>query len=180
MKIKLETERFFLREVDFCDENGMFELDSNPEVHKYLGNKPVTNIDQIRDYINNLKQQYLENGIARWAVIDKKTNEFIGWSGIKLIKEPINNRTDFYEIGYRLKEKHWGKGIATETTIALIKYSFENLQTDKIYGICDINNSGSKNVLLKSGLILIESFDYDSVEHFWFEIAKSDIKIEFI
>ena len=177
MKIKLETERFFLREVDFCDESGMFELDSNPAVHKYLGNKPITNIDQVRAYINNLKQQYLENGIARWAVIDKKTNEFIGWSGIKLIKEPINNRTNFYEIGYRLKEKHWGKGIATETTVALIKYGFENLQTARIYAICDINNAGSKNVLLKSGLTLIESFDYDGVEHFWFEIAKSDAKI---
>ena len=180
MKIKLETERFFLREVDFCDENGMFELDSNPEVHKYLGSKPVTNIRQVRDYINNLKQQYLENGIARWAVIDKKTNEFIGWSGIKLIKESINNKTDFYEIGYRLKEKHWGKGIATETAVALIKYGFENLQTDRIYAICDIDNAGSKNVLLKSGLTLIESFDYDGVEHFWFEIAKSDAKIDLI
>ena len=41
MKALLETERLILREILPTDIEGMFELDSNPIVHKYLGNKPV-------------------------------------------------------------------------------------------------------------------------------------------
>ena len=38
----IETERLILRPVVDADVDGMFELDSNPEVHKYLGNNPIT------------------------------------------------------------------------------------------------------------------------------------------
>ncbi|MDB5263539.1 MAG: acetyltransferase, ribosomal protein N-acetylase [Adhaeribacter sp.] len=52
MKIFAETERLVLREILPTDIDGMFELDSDLEVHRYLGNKPVTNKDQIIDVIN--------------------------------------------------------------------------------------------------------------------------------
>ena len=44
MDFYIETERLILRDLRDCDLNGMFELDSNPEVHKYLGNKPIKTI----------------------------------------------------------------------------------------------------------------------------------------
>lgn len=56
MKIFAETERLILREMLPTNEAGMFELDSDPEVHKYLGNKPVTDIGQIREVINYVMQ----------------------------------------------------------------------------------------------------------------------------
>ena len=36
MKISIETERLILREVEFIDENDMFEMDSDPDVHLYI------------------------------------------------------------------------------------------------------------------------------------------------
>ncbi len=174
MNIKLETERLILREILPTDEDSLFELDSNPNVQKYVGNKPVQNREEIKKLIQNLHQQYTDNGIARWAVLDKNTNEFIGWSGIKLIKEPMNNHNNFYELGYRFIERYWGKGFATETTIALVDYGFENLKTENIYAICDVENIGSKNVLEKTGLKLIETFNHEGKEHNWFKMTKSE------
>ena len=43
MKIFAETERLFLREIYLTDVAGFFELDSDPEVHRYLGSAPVKN-----------------------------------------------------------------------------------------------------------------------------------------
>ncbi|WP_298155303.1 GNAT family N-acetyltransferase [Flavobacterium sp.] len=174
MNIKLETERLILREVLSTDVDKFFELDSNPNVHKYVGNKPVKDKKEVEKIIQNLQQQYAENGIARWAVIDKTNNELIGWSGIKLIREPMNNHHNFYELGYRFIERFWGKGFATETTIALVDYAFENLNTENIYAICDIENIGSKNVLEKTGLKLVEIFDHEGTAHNWFKMTKSD------
>lgn len=38
MKIFAETKRRILREIIPIDIDGMFELDSDPDVHEYLGN----------------------------------------------------------------------------------------------------------------------------------------------
>lgn len=92
----IETERLFLRELEYSDENDLFEMDSDPEVHLYIENNPVKSIDQIQKAIEMLKKQYQENGIARWAVVDKLTNECMGWSGLKYFDDPLNNHNDFY------------------------------------------------------------------------------------
>jgi len=174
MKIFIETERLILREILPIDEKGLFELDSNPNVHTYLGNNPVENIDQIREVIKMIRQQYIDNGIGRWAIIDKQTNDFIGWTGLKFETETINNHRQYYDLGYRLIEKYWGKGIATETTKATLKYAFDELNLTEIYAICDIGNIASKNVLEKTGLKIIETFELDGIKHHWFRISKDE------
>ncbi len=37
----IETKRLILRELLPLDDVGMFELDSDKAIHKYVGNKPV-------------------------------------------------------------------------------------------------------------------------------------------
>ena len=102
MTFYLETERLILRELLPTDDEAMFELDSNPEVHKYLGNNPVRNIEECRTTIELVRKQYIENGIGRFAMIEKSSGNFTGWTGLKFIKVPINNHINFYEVGYRL------------------------------------------------------------------------------
>ena len=172
MKIFAETERLILREVEYADEDDLFEMDSDPSVHLYIENKPVQSIGEITKIIGMLKKQYLENGIARWAVVDKATNEWVGWSGLKYFNKPLNNHNHFYELGYRFKKKHWGKGYATESSIAILDYGFANFKIDSIFAITDQRNVNSKNVLTKLGFDYIETFDYDGTPTDWFELKK--------
>ncbi|MEQ1733190.1 MAG: GNAT family N-acetyltransferase [Bacteroidia bacterium] len=174
MEIILKTERLFLREVDSVDENDLFEMDSDPEVHIHIENNPVKHIDEIRAVIKMLQQQYKDNGIARWAVINNVTNECLGWAGLKYIKEPLNNHVNFYELGYRFKKKHWGKGYATEASKAIVNYGFTNLAIDKIYAITAIENLNSKKVLQKLNFEPITIFDYDGDLTNWFELKKTN------
>ncbi|QKJ62870.1 GNAT family N-acetyltransferase [Flavobacterium sp. M31R6] len=171
MKSYIETERLILREMIASDDEGMFELDSNPEVHRFLGNKPVKHIDESRLMIENIRKQYVDNGIGRWAVILKKTNEFIGWSGIKLIKETINNHQNFYEIGYRFIQKHWGKGYATEAGLAFVDFAFNEMKVEVLYAYADAGNKGSRHILGKLGMHYVNSFEYDGEEEVWYEIT---------
>ena len=175
MKPCIETERLILRELISSDDVGMFELDSNPEVHLFLGNKPVKSIEESRQYIKNIRQQYVDNGIGRWAVILKESNEFIGWSGIKLIKEPINNHQDFYEIGYRFIQKHWGKGYATEAGLAFVDFAFNEMKVLNLYAYADAGNKGSRNVLEKLGMHYVNSFECDGEEEVWYAMKNPNL-----
>jgi len=173
MKVLIETERLIIRELEYADEKDLFEMDSDPEVHLFIENNPVKSIDEITKVIGMLKVQYKENGIARWAVVDKLTNECVGWSGLKYFNEPLNNHHNFYELGYRFKKKHWGKGFATESSNAILEYGFKNLNVDSIFAVTDPKNLNSKKVLSKLGFTLEETFDYDGDMTDWFELKRT-------
>lgn len=174
MKAQVETERLLLREILSTDIEGMFDLDANSEVHKYLGNKPVKSKEESAEVINFIRQQYIDNGIGRWAIIDKKTNDFIGWTGLKYETELTNNHQNYYDIGYRLRKKYWGKGIATESALAMLEYAFDQLQVNEVYAMADCENDGSNKILKKIGLNYIEKFILDGVEHNWYKIDKTE------
>ncbi|MDO8998734.1 MAG: GNAT family N-acetyltransferase [Bacteroidota bacterium] len=168
----LETERLLLREILPADKDGMFELDKNPEVHRFLGNTPVKDIEQVREVIQFIRQQYTNNGIGRFAIIEKSSNKFIGWCGLKLFKETVNNHTDFYDLGYRLIPKYWNQGYATEASKAWLNYGFETMKLNEIYAMTDSRNLNSNKVLKKLGFNFIEKFDFMGDESDWFKITK--------
>lgn len=175
MKEPIETDRLLLRELLFSDVDGLFELESNPNVHTYVGKKPITHIDQSRAYIDFIHKQYKDHGTGRWAVILKETGEFIGWSGIKFITNEINNHKDFYEIGYRFIEKHWGKGYATEAGKAFVDYAFNVMNVDALYAYADAGNDNSRKILEKLGLQYVNSFEYEEESEVWYELRNPNV-----
>ncbi|QHT67256.1 GNAT family N-acetyltransferase [Rhodocytophaga rosea] len=174
MHIFAETKRFILREILPEDEEGLFELDSDPEVHRYLGNKPVRDKEQVKETIRYIRQQYVDNGIGRWAIIEKSTHHFVGWTGLKLVKEQFNHHINYYDLGYRLLRKYWGKGIATETALASLQYGFDTLHLPQIYAMAHTENAGSNQILTKAGLMLIETFELEGIKHNWYKIEKQE------
>lgn len=172
MKMIAETERLILRELVAEDETAMFELDSDPEVHRYVGNSPVESIEQIQDIIEFIQKQYEENGVGRWAVIEKSSNKFIGWAGLKLFKNEMNKHSNFYELGYRFIKSYWGKGYATEAAKASVKYGIEQLGVKEIFAMTDVENVNSKKVLEKAGFKYIETFDDNGDQTDWFKLSN--------
>jgi ribosomal-protein-alanine N-acetyltransferase len=172
MKIFAETERLILREILPTDDRHLFELDSDPEVHTYVGRKPVTTIAECRAVIENIRGQYQKHGIGRWAVVLKSTHEFIGWAGLKLVTEPVNNHTGYYDLGYRFMRKHWGKGYASEVAGASVKYGFGVLGLKKINAYAHSENLASRKVLEKTDLQFIELFQEAGEENAWYEIKN--------
>lgn len=175
MKEPIETQRLILRELIASDDKGMFELDSNPNVHVFVGKKPVKNIEESQSHIKIIQQQYKDFGAGRWAVVLKETGEFIGWSGIKFITNEINQHKDFYEIGYRFIEKHWGKGYATEAGKAFVDYAFNVMKVDALYAYADKGNENSRKILEKLGMHFVNSFEYEGELEVWYELKNSNL-----
>ncbi|MES2484360.1 MAG: GNAT family N-acetyltransferase [Bacteroidota bacterium] len=167
----LQSARLYYREFLPEDAENMFALDANAEVHRYLGNNPLTDIAQSRVYIELVRAQYKQNGIGRMATFTKDTNDFIGWTGLKL-ESKVNGRERFYDIGYRLLPQFWNKGYATESSKFFIQHAFNNLGIDTINATALKANTASCNALTKSGLLATETFDYNGSEAVWFEIVK--------
>ncbi len=172
MKIFVETERLILREIVETDAAAMYALDSDADVHQFLGKNPIQNTEQALSNITYIRKQYQVNGIGRWAVVEKSTNSFIGWAGLKLITETTNAHINYYDLGYRLIKEYWGKGYATEAANAIVDYGFSVLNLSEIYAIADVQNIPSVHVLEKAGLKRLEVFNYENTPHYWLKIKK--------
>ena len=168
----IETERLLIRNLSTEDSQGLFEMDSDPEVQKYLGNQPIENKSEATVYIENIQKEYKKFGSGRWAVIEKKTGNFIGWCGLKFISTEINSKSQYYDLGYRFIKKYWGKGYATESALACLKYGFEELNQEEIFAMVELNHLASRNILSKLGMKEMNEFEYDNTPHIFYKISK--------
>lgn len=166
MRYILETNRLILRELNLNDAKDFYDLNLNPNVIRYTGDSAFESIKEAETFLENY-QDYLLNGYGRWAVINKFTNKFIGWCGLKFNK--LDSETD---IGYRFFEYEWGKGYATESAIACLNYGFEKLSLRRIIGRAMKENYASIKVLEKIGLIYEKDTEFDGKEAVIYKIEK--------
>lgn len=150
MNIILETQRCLLREFHPDDALEIFNLNTDPEVIRYTGDVAFENVIAAKLFIENYKD-YILNNMGRWTVIRKSDQQFLGWCGLKLIRE--DNTID---LGYRFHRRFWNQGYATETSIACIDYGFKNLQLQSIIGRAEKENKASIHVLEKCGMHYVE------------------------
>ncbi|MHA7843672.1 MAG: GNAT family N-acetyltransferase [Winogradskyella sp.] len=174
MNLKLETKRLYLRPINEGDDQDFFELDSNPKVHEFLGNNPVTSIEQSGDYIKSILQQYKDYGIGRLAMIKKDTGEFVGWSGLKF-ERVVRKEFDYYDLGYRLKEEFWGHGYATEAAIASLNYGFNDLKLKEICAAATSKHRASNTILKKIGFTPSGTFTYDNELCNWYVLQNPNL-----
>ncbi len=174
--MQLETNRLIMRPFEERDAEGLFLLDSNPDVMKYVGGVVSTKIEQSQQMIEFIQKQYKENGVGRLAVIEKSTNTLIGWSGLKYLTSEINGMKNVYELGYRFLPEYWGKGYATETARAALNYAFNEIKTDMVYAMAVTENTGSNRVLQKLGFEEFGTFLDDSDLCYWYRLKKENYK----
>lgn len=162
MKIYLETQRMILRELTFEDEDNLMDLDSDPEVMKYLTlGTPSTRIE-IKEALIRVRELFLKhNGrYGLWAAIEKDSGKFMGWFLFRPDKAEPDN-TDRIELGYRLKKEFWGKGFATEGSRALLKKGFEEYKIPVIFAMAMKRNTSSWHVMKKLGMTYVREYPYD-------------------
>lgn len=173
MNIRIETERLIMRPLEEDDGERLFLLDSNSEVMKYVGVKPLTKLEESAEVVKMIQKQYTENGVGRLAVIEKESNLLIGWSFLKYLTEEINGIKNVYDLGYRFLTEFLGKGYATESAKASLDYGFNVMNLDKICAHAHSENTASNHTLKKLGFEEKGTFEEADGTCFWYEITKN-------
>jgi RimJ/RimL family protein N-acetyltransferase len=159
MRPTILTERLVLRDIAEADAGTLFELDSDPEVMRYIGPRPSPD---VAGYLERIRDVYLPWQVHAWhgirIVQDRTSGEFFGWGFIrpatasKIAAELDWTRSDEVEIGYRYRRSAWGRGIATEAALPLVRLALDDPDTSAIVATALARNAGSLRVLEKLGL----------------------------
>ncbi|WP_153913758.1 GNAT family N-acetyltransferase [Shewanella sp. TC10] len=145
------------------DADLLFELDQDPAVMQYINGGKATSRQEILDVSIPRLAKYLnpEKCWGQWKVSDLD-DVFLGWILIRPMGFFSDKpQFDNLEIGWRFKQVTWGKGIATESALALI--NFISQQQDgitKFSAIADSLNTASIKVMKKIGMKYIETQEF--------------------
>jgi len=170
MSLLFKTERYIIRELKKSDLSGFSDMQCNKKAMDMVPDKTMT-LEEARIDLNIRSTNYITkvNNFDVWAVIDQENNEFIGTCAL------FYGNPKGIEIGYRLREKHWNKGIATEVTKGLINYVFTHTNHTTIIADVSKVNIGSVKVLEKFLTKVNEGFcEEDQTYDYKYELKKSD------
>ncbi len=151
MHVYLETERLVLRRFTRDDVDLAAALDADPAVMRFTNGGRPTPRDEIRDSYLPAWMAYDEtgDGFGFWAAIDKGSGAFIGWFHLR---PQEGDAADTPELGYRVVASAWGRGYATEGSVALIPKAFQELGACRVYATTMVVNVASWRVMQKAGL----------------------------
>jgi RimJ/RimL family protein N-acetyltransferase len=157
MQVFLETERLVLRRFTDDDVENLVELDSDPDVMRFINGGRATARDEIENDVLPAFLDYYERyeGYGFWAATEKSTEQFVGWFHFRPVK---GAPSDEVELGYRLRRSAWGKGYATEGSRALIEKGFADLGVRRVFASTMVVNVASRRVMEKAGLKFVRTF----------------------
>lgn len=158
MEIFLETKRLLLRRFNEDDVDNLVELDSDPDVMRFInGGRPTPRREVETDLLPAFLEYYERfAGYGFWAAVEKSTGQFVGWFHFRPATDAPPGEV---ELGYRLRKAAWGKGYATEGSRALIEKGFRDLDVQRVVANTMVVNSPSRRVMEKAGLKFVRIFD---------------------
>ena len=138
MKMILETERLFLREMTMDDFDALFAVLGDKEIMQHY---PYSfDEERVRSWIERNMKRYTDDGFGLWAVCLKDTGEMIGDCGLTL--QNIEGQM-LPEIGYHIRRDQQRKGYAKEAAAAVRDWAFQNTEYPALYSYCKYTNVGS-------------------------------------
>ena len=149
MEILFETERLILRRVESADTDLFPRLFCEPEMMKYLGEvwSQKTAIETLQEW----QQEWGKDNYYYGVIVRKEDQQAIGIAGIT---EDTNPEEKGIEFAWFVLPEFQGMGYASEVTRAIMKFVFEELKKERLFGETHPENPASNRVLEKLGFKL--------------------------
>ena len=143
----LTTRRLRLDPLTEAHTDLLVELDSDPEVLRFIFGRALSREEVVRDHLpRRLRPDGPPRGIGYWAGFE--ADVFVGWWALAVDDSDV----DTAELGYRLRRAAWGRGLATEGSRALLDHAFATLRLPVVWATTMAVNEGSRGVMSRLGM----------------------------
>jgi len=140
----IETRRLILRPFESGDAEAAFAWFGDAIVMRFTPTGPDTSIEQTKARLGKYEEHQTAHGFSRWIILDRQLARPIGDSGLLALQE--YGRID---LGFRLAQSYWGKGLATEAASAWVPVAFDDFHIDRLTAFLHPGNVASIRVLEK-------------------------------
>jgi len=147
--MRLISARLIFRDYAPEDFALIHAIDADPEVTSMRGGTAI-NESRYRERFQSIlaNQTVTPRQHYDFAVLPHPPQPLIGHCYLHI----TNIRTGEAEIGYFFHPSAWGHGFATETSVRLLQFGFDDLHLHRISSGCIATNTASAHVLEKVGM----------------------------
>lgn len=150
-EIAATTRRLILRDWEAEDEDRFYAIMNTPAVMAHLGG--VQSPQQWREAYRRIAGFTRDFGHTFWIVEDRESGTILGFCGLKRVNAPgAGDLAGMPEIGWRLREDAWGRGIAREAAIASLDLGFGKFGYDEILALTVAANDASWGLMKRLGM----------------------------
>jgi RimJ/RimL family protein N-acetyltransferase len=146
----IATTRLTLRGLTLQDAPRLFNIYSDPEVTRFLGDgKPVVTLQEQTARVTNAVEAIRKYpvGLGLWVMVEMESKDVVG---VMLLKPLIEDAE--VEIGWHLARRAWGNGFASEAGAALLSYGLKTLALPRISAVVRPDNPRSAAVAVRLGM----------------------------
>lgn len=151
--LEIRTARLCLRRLTEAHLPDLVELDSDPEVMRYISGGEANSRQRYEEVLLPRMLAWDDQPYGFLAAYETQTQAdagaFVGWFHLRPTVAPGET---MLELGYRLRRAAWGRGLATEGSRALLRYAFEDLGEAAVDACADPRNAASIHVMEKCGM----------------------------
>lgn len=147
------------------------ELDSDPEVLRFLWGRARTRAEVVRNHGERMRRAELVDGLGMWAgflcpvtgpgdaVEGARPAPFVGLWMLTPPHGPTQERVaGEADLGYRVLRRHWRQGYASEGARELLRHGFEVVGLTRIFAQTMAVNAGSRATMTSVGMQFARSF----------------------
>lgn len=154
----LHTQRLRLEPFDEHHLDGLYEMNSLPEVMKYVGGQTETR-EQTASVIARVKRCWAAWGTSWWAFIEVETGRVAGAGCIQYLRkdasppeDPNSLMDNPIEIGWRLHPDFWRQGLASEAARCMAAFAFDRFPIEELLAVRHPDNTDSGRVMDRLGM----------------------------
>jgi len=148
------------------------ELDSDPEVLRYLDGRARSRDEVVVSHARRMELAGLVDGLGYWmafgsdggargstAPATEDDGEFVGLMMLPPAHGPDQpDDPTVSDLGYRLLRRCWGKGLASEASRALLGHAFDTVGQRLVIAQTMAANTGSRRVMEAIGMRYVRTF----------------------
>jgi RimJ/RimL family protein N-acetyltransferase len=128
---------------------------------------------QTGPFLKHAAEHWKLHGFGLWCFRQRLDSEFVfvGYGGIK---HTVVEGRDQIELAYAIRSDRWGKGFATEISIAALNLGFDVMRLDRIVAFTLPHNLASRAVMEKCGFTYQRDIVHAGLPHVLYILEARD------
>ena len=149
----LTTQRLRLEPCHPDHFDGLQAMNADPVVMQYITGRAETPEETLQ-MIARGQARWAKWGYSWWSFIERDSGEVVGAGCIQNLRHSGSEPDAAcpLEIGWRLRQDRWHRGLAIEAAVAMAAFAFDTLKAPTLYAVCDPGNPASLAVMRRLGM----------------------------
>jgi ribosomal-protein-alanine N-acetyltransferase len=166
----IETARLTLVPFSLDDVDGLHQFWTDPDVRRYLWDDVVISRDRAEETVRTSIESADRSGAGLWLMRSKAADELIGFCGLIL-----RVGEEAPELMFGIARPWWGRGLATEASLAAVEYAFKVLGAARVTAVTDSPNVASVRVMERLGMRRVHRGIVNGADSVVYELRREDV-----